>query len=106
MTVRNLAIVAATLCFAMISSSAGAGAGDEGASLKLAQAAAKSDYVIDGAHWVCNGTACQSGLVDGMPAMRSCKHVVAEIGAVTAFYWRGKTLSEAELSICNTAARK
>lgn len=104
MTVSNLAIVAATLCFAMISSQAGAG--DEGASLTLAKAPAQADYVIDGAHWVCTGTACQSGLVDGMPALRSCKHVVAEMGAVTAFYWRGKTLSDAELSICNTAARK
>ena len=104
MTVRVFAIVAATLCFATISSSAGAS--DEGASLTLAKAAAKADYIIDGAHWTCSGTACQSGLVDGMPAMRSCKHVVAEVGAVTAFYWRGKRLSDAELSICNTAARQ
>lgn len=104
MTVRTLATVAATLCFAMISSQVSAS--DEGASLTLATPAAKADYIIDGAHWTCDGTACQSGLVDGMPAMRSCKHVVAEIGAVTAFYWRGKTLSAAEMSICNTAARK
>lgn len=104
MTVRTFAIAAAMLCFATVSSSAGAG--DEGASLSLATPAAKADYVIDGAHWACDGTACQSGLVDGMPAMRSCKHVVAEIGAVTAFSWRGKTLSAAELSICNIAARK
>jgi hypothetical protein len=104
MTVRNLAIVAATLCFAMMSFEAGAA--DEGASLTLAAPAAKADYIIDGAHWTCSGASCQSALVDGMPAMRSCKHVVAEIGAVTAFYWRGKTLSDAELAICNTAARK
>jgi len=104
MRVRIFAAVAATLCFAMMSS--WAGAGDEGAGLTLAAPAAKADYIIDGAHWVCGGTACQSSLVDGMPAMRSCKHVVAEIGAVTAFTWRGKTLSDAELAICNTAARK
>lgn len=104
MTMRNLAIVAATLCFTMISSAAGAA--DEGAVLTLKAPAAKADYIIDGAHWTCADTACQSGLVDGMPAMRSCKHVVAEMGAVAAFTWRGKTLSEAELSICNTAAGK
>ena len=104
MTVRTFTIAAATLCFAMISSAASAG--DEGARLTLANPAAKPDYIIDGAHWICDATACQSGLVDGMPAMRSCKHVVADIGPVTAFTWRGKTLSDAELSICNTYARK
>jgi len=104
MTVRTFAIVAATLCFAMISASAGA-ASDEGATLTLAASAAKSDYIIDGAHWTCDAAACRSDLVDGMPAMRSCKHVVAVMGPVTSFYWRGKTLSEAELSICNTAAK-
>ncbi len=104
MTARTFAIVAVTLCFTMASSAASAG--DEGASLTLAAPADKPDYIIDGAHWICDATACQSGLVDGMPAMRSCKHVVADIGAVTAFTWRGKTLSAAELSICNTYARK
>ena len=106
MTVRTLAIVAAVLCFSTASFPAMAGDADEGASLTLAAPAAKADYIIDGAHWVCAGIGCQSALVDGMPAMRSCKHVVAAIGPVTAFYWRGKTLSAAELSICNTAAAK
>ncbi len=106
MYVRTLAIVAVMSCFTTISLPAVAGDADEGASLTLAAPAPKADYIIDGSHWVCSGTGCQAGAVDAMPAVRSCKHVAAAIGAVTAFTWRGKTLSDADLAVCNAAARK
>ncbi|WP_040410130.1 hypothetical protein [Asticcacaulis sp. AC402] len=77
----------------------------EGATLTLATPAAKAEFVIDGAAWTCSGADCKSSFVDDMPALRSCKRVVAETGAVTAFTWRGKTLSAAEIQVCNTRAK-
>jgi len=78
----------------------------ESADLTLAQPASQGEYIIDGADWRCSGTICHSDFVDDMPALRSCKRVVAVTGAVTAFTWRGKTLSGAELSVCNTRAKQ
>lgn len=76
----------------------------ESADLTLAQPAAQGEYIIDGADWRCSGTVCHSDFVDDMPALRSCKRVVAVTGAVAAFTWRGKVLSPAEISVCNTRA--
>jgi len=104
MTMRSLAVVAVMSCLATVSLPAVAG--DGGASLTLAAPAPKADYIIDGSHWICSANACEAGAVDAMPALRSCKHVVAQVGAVTAFTWRGKSLSDADLAVCNAAARK
>jgi len=78
----------------------------EGGDLVLARPAAQAEYIIDGADWRCSGTICHSDFVDDMPALRSCKRVVAVTGAVTAFTWRGKVLSAPELSVCNTRAKQ
>ena len=77
----------------------------DGASLKLVAPARQADFIVDGAHWTCSGTTCQAVAVDDMPALRSCKRVVAIIGAVTAFSWHGKALSDADIATCNTKAR-
>ena len=82
-----------------------AAATGEGADLVLARPAAQAAFIIDGASWTCSGATCHSDFVDDMPALRSCKRVVAITGAVTAFSWRGKTLSDAELAVCNTRAK-
>jgi len=77
----------------------------ESAELTLAAPTAKAEYIIDGALWKCLEAACRAAFVDDMPAFRSCKRVVAVTGAVTAFTWRGKALSESEIAVCNTKAR-
>lgn len=76
-----------------------------GAELTLGAPAVKAEFIIDGAVWTCDGAVCRSRFVDDMPALRSCKRVVAETGAVTAFTWRGKTLDAAQLAECNTRAK-
>lgn len=77
----------------------------ENARLTLQQVPSQNEYIIDGARWRCDGQTCQSGFVDDMPALRSCQRVVAVTGAVTAFTWRGRSLSEAEIAVCNTRAK-
>lgn len=78
----------------------------DSAELTLQQPAARDEYIIDGATWTCEGTSCRSGFVDDMPALRSCKRVVSVTGAATSFSWRGKTLTDAELAICNTRSKR
>lgn len=103
MTISRL--TALTLAFAMALTPLSASARTESAELTLQQPATQNEYIIDGARWSCDGAACQSGFVDDMPALRSCKRVVAVTGAVTAFNWRGRALTEAEIAVCNTKAK-
>lgn len=76
----------------------------ESADLVLRVPAAKSSYIIDGAEWVCLGTACHAAVVEDMPAVRSCQRVVAVLGAVDSFTWRGRVLTAEELAACNARA--
>lgn len=77
----------------------------EGASLVLKAPPAKAELIHDGALWRCVDTTCKAAAVKGLPAGRSCRKVVAELGAVTAFTWRGQTLDAAAIEACNTAAK-
>jgi hypothetical protein len=79
---------------------------DESGALTLQQPTTQNEYIIDGAEWACSGTTCRAGTVDDMPPLRSCKRVVAITGAVSAFSWRGRILSVAELAECNVRAKK
>ncbi len=103
MTISRLAALtlAAAVAFAPLTATART----ESAELTLQQPAAQNEFIIDGARWNCDGATCRSGFVDDMPALRSCKRVVAVTGAVTAFSWRGRALNEAEIAVCNTKAK-
>lgn len=57
--------------------------------------------IIDGATWRCDGAACTSSGGVRQPALRACRRVVARLGKVTAFTWRGVALDEAQLAACN-----
>ena len=103
MTISRLAMLALATVAAVTPLSAFART--ESAELTLQQPAAQNEYIIDGARWACDGATCRSGFVDDMPALRSCKRVVAVTGAVTSFSWRGRALNEAELAVCNTKAK-
>ncbi len=77
----------------------------EGASLTLASAR-PTQLIQDGAQWRCNGLDCSAPRVKGLPAVHACKRLVGELGAVTAFTWRGKALDAAQLADCNATAKR
>lgn len=82
-----------------------AGSDIESGDLTLARAAPKHEFIIDGALWQCVDIICHAAWVDDLPPVRSCQRVVLETGAVTAFSYRGKALSPAQLAQCNTWAK-
>lgn len=62
--------------------------------------------IIDGANWRCDAEGqCVASGGSAQPAPRACRRVVARLGAVSAFSWKGEALDEAALAACNTAAR-
>ena len=60
--------------------------------------------IIDNATWRCEGDACVATGGANQPAMRACRRVVARLGAVSAFSWKGQELSAEQLAECNAAA--
>jgi len=77
----------------------------DSAELTLSSKAMRTDYLIDGADWICADTFCYAQAVPDMPAVRSCQRVVIKTGSVTRFIWRGRTLNTEELATCNTRAK-
>lgn len=74
----------------------------ETSSLTLQSAdGAPARTIIDGAVWKCQGASCQA--LGGQPqsADRACRRIVARLGKVTAFTWRGTSLSGDALAACN-----
>ena len=57
--------------------------------------------IIDGATWRCEGDSCTATGGANQPATRACRRVVARLGEVTAFTWKGTALSAEELAACN-----
>ena len=74
-------------------------------SLTLADAskAPASTLIIDGASWRCEGSACSATGGANQPATRACRRVVARVGQVTSFSYKGSTLSAEQLATCNAA---
>ncbi|MBN8552503.1 MAG: hypothetical protein J0L52_06375 [Caulobacterales bacterium] len=74
--------------------------------LQNAAAAPTAPTVVDGVNWRCesNGTCVGVGRGTEQPATRACRRVVAQLGAVSSFSWRGRSLDAAQLAACNTAA--
>jgi hypothetical protein len=94
------ALLAAALLFA----AAPAFAADAPAtSLTLADAAKApaSRVIVDGAAWRCEGASCTASGGASQPAARACRRVVAKLGSVTAFSYKGETLDEQALAACN-----
>ena len=57
--------------------------------------------IIDGAAWRCEGTACTANGGANQTATRACRRVVARLGQVSAFTYKGVELSAEELAACN-----
>lgn len=74
-----------------------------GATLILADAAAAPSrpVIIDGASWHCEGAECVAAAVTDQPASRACRRIVARLGALAQFTWRGAALTPAQIAACN-----
>ena len=73
-----------------------------GSSATLAVAvSAPSRTIVDGATWSCEGATCTASGGASQPPARACRRVVARIGKVSAFTWRGTALSAEQLATCN-----
>ena len=57
--------------------------------------------ILDGATWRCEGDACTATGGSNQPATRACRRVVAKIGPVTSFSYKGQALSAEEIAACN-----
>lgn len=57
--------------------------------------------IVDGATWRCEGDACTATGGSSQPATRACRRVVAKLGPVTSFSYKGQTLTEDEIAACN-----
>ena len=98
---RTLAFVAAL----GLAVAAPAVAQSNGSSLTLQNAgSAPARVIIDGASWSCEGATCTANGGASQPATRACRRVVSRLGPVTAFTWKGETLSAEALATCNAAA--
>lgn len=73
------------------------------ATLTDAAKAPASRTIIDGANWRCDGATCTASGGANQPATRACRRVVARFGTVSAFTYKGTTLSAEELTTCNAA---
>lgn len=75
--------------------------------LQNTSASPSAPVIVDGVNWRCEstGVCVGSGRGTEQPASRACRRVVAQVGAVSAFTWRGQSLSAAQLATCNASAR-
>lgn len=63
--------------------------------------AAPERIIIDGATWRCAQGVCIASGGASQPATRACRRVVAKLGPVSAFSWRGQDLTSEQLAACN-----
>ncbi|MBA4001072.1 hypothetical protein [Brevundimonas sp.] len=97
----------ALIALAVLALAVPAAAQTPATSLTLADAslAPSGRVIIDGASWSCDETgACEARGGTNQPADRACRRVVARLGAVTTFSWKGQTLNEQQLAACNASA--
>lgn len=62
--------------------------------------------IVDGVNWRCDtaGACVGTGRGEEQPATRACRRLVARVGAVSSFTWRGTSLSADQLATCNASA--
>jgi hypothetical protein len=98
-------IMRALILAAALFAAAPAMAGTSATTLTLADAskAPTATVIIDGASWRCEGATCSATGGANQPATRACRRVVARVGQVTAFSYKGSALSAGQLATCNAA---
>ena len=102
---RTAVFAGLAACALMFAGSANA-ADTQSASLKLKTATTTEQFIHEGSVWRCKDDACSALTVPSLPIGRACRRVAGQIGEVTAFNYRGKSLDDAGLADCNTAAKK
>lgn len=70
-------------------------------SATLKAPASSERTIIDGATWRCEGDACLAIGGSNQPATRACRRVAARLGAVSAFTYKGVSLSDEQIAACN-----
>ena len=73
------------------------------ATLADAAKAPTGRVIVDGATWRCEGDACTATGGSNQPATRACRRVVAKLGPVTSFSYKGQALSAEEVAACNAS---
>lgn len=71
------------------------------ATLADAAQAPSGRVIVDGATWRCEGDACTATGGSNQPATRACRRVVAKLGPVTSFSYKGQALNAEEIAACN-----
>tara|TARA_R110002167_G_scaffold16669_5_gene64752 strand:+ start:3008 stop:3304 length:297 start_codon:yes stop_codon:yes gene_type:complete len=66
-----------------------------------AASAPSGTTIVDGAAWRCDGAACTATARTSQPATRACRRVVARLGKVATFSYKGVALTAEELAACN-----
>ena len=94
-------LIAALLAVATPTLATPVQAPETSATLAEATSAPSGRLIIDGATWRCEGDSCTATGGANQPATRACRRVVARLGEVTAFTWKGTALSAEELAACN-----
>jgi len=94
-------LIAAILAVATPTLATPAQAPATSATLANATSAPSGRLIIDGATWRCEGDSCVATGGSNQPATRACRRVVARLGEVTAFSWKGTVLSAEEVAACN-----
>lgn len=99
-------IALAALVGAVLAGPAAAQAPAQSFTLQNTAAVPADPIVMDGVSWRCDATGACVGAGRGseQPATRACRRIVARVGAVSAFTWRGSALSADQLAACNAAA--
>jgi hypothetical protein len=99
--------IALTLALGLMATAVPAFAQSGGSSLTLQNAGdVPASIIVDGATWRCAGGACVSTGGASQTAERACRRVVAKVGAVNSFTYKGEALSSDKVAACNTSARK
>lgn len=71
------------------------------ATLADAASAPSGRVIIDGAAWRCEGASCTATGGTNQPATRACRRVSAKLGDMTAFTYRGVSLTAEQIAACN-----
>lgn len=96
----------AALAALAVAGAASAQSSNMSLTLQNAAAVPAEGTIVDGVRWRCDATgACVgSGAGSEQPATRACRRAVAQLGPVSTFTWRGRTLSADQVAACNAAA--
>lgn len=57
--------------------------------------------IIDGAAWRCEGATCTASGGANQPATRACRRIVARLGPVSSFSYKGVALTAEQIAACN-----